>query len=405
MPTRQEKSTFRHCEGVYASLLVAGNTKKSNYGQLLHNIGWLQPDDYGIFLLDDGTVKAYKIREVDAATDRIVHGVYETSTYKQGLEYGKHRIKIVRQNIFNGPGGGDKEQTNRVLKQLMDEALLEFRAGQPPPRTKYPTSIVKLTKNKKPKIASPTGSAAVYPELRFEIDCGWCAGKIVQFNKANEHPYLLKWDTNPPSQTEVKEADVMGLLQNYKFCKDRLILNGVVGRELLWPCLPVGVNRDSKLDYLKCVKVMSYTPVSSLYALSFRTGNVFYLTPEDVDKATERDEAIRQLEPVHIDFNLKDTPLVRFKQVDINNASLELACYKRVGRDNELGKVVSISQSDGLSDSEDELKKLRVNLGKAVAASRRNLESKTTRKGTRSQKDVTNITTEVSTLLLTLYMK
>ena len=108
---------------------------------------------------------------------------------------------------------------------------------------------------------------------------------------------------------------------------------------------------------------------------------------------------------VHIDFNLKDTPLVRFKQDDINNASLELACYKRVGRDNELGKVVSISQSDGLSDSEDELKKLRVNLGKAVAASRRNLGSKTTRKGTRSQKDATNITTEVSPSLLTLNMK
>jgi hypothetical protein len=153
MPTRQEKSTFRHCEGVYASLLVPGNTKKSNYGQLLHNIGWLQQDDYGIFLLDDGAVKAYKIREVDASTDRLVHGAFETSTYKQGLEYGKHRIKIVRQNIFNGPGGGDKEQTNRVLKQLMDEALQEFRAGQPPPRTKNPTSIVKLTKNKKPKIA------------------------------------------------------------------------------------------------------------------------------------------------------------------------------------------------------------------------------------------------------------
>ena len=112
----------------------------------------------------------------------------------------------------------------------------------------------------------------------METDCGWCAGKIVKFNKANEHPYVLKWDTNPPSQTEVKEADVMGLLQNYKFCKDRLILNGVVGRELLWPCLPVGVNRDSKLDYLKFVKVMSYTPASCLYALSFRTGNFFYLT-------------------------------------------------------------------------------------------------------------------------------
>ena len=156
MPTRQEKSTFRHCEGVYASLLVAGNTKKSNYGQLLHNIGWLQPDDYGIFLLDDGTVKAYKIREVDASTDRLVHGAFETSTYKQGLEYGKHRIKIVRQNIFNGPGGGDKEQTNRVLKQLMDEALLEFRAGQPPP-----TGKTKNLKSHRPQEA-----------LQFTPSCG-----------------------------------------------------------------------------------------------------------------------------------------------------------------------------------------------------------------------------------------
>ena len=373
MPTRQEKSTFRHCEGVYASLLVAGNTKKSNYGQLLHNIGWLQQDDYGIFFLDDGTVKAYKIREVDAATDRLVHGAFETSTYKQGLEYGKHRIKVLRQNFFNGPGGGDKDQTNLVLKMLMSEALKVFREGQPPPRPKNPTSIVKLTKNKKPKIASPTGSDAVYSELREETACGWCAGKIVKFNKANEHPYVLKWDTNPPSQTEVKEGDVKGLLQNYKLCRDNLIFNGVVGRELLWPCLPVGVNRDSKLDYLKFVKVMYYSPSASQYALSFRTGNVFYLSPVDVDKATDRDEAIRDLEPVEKDFNLKNLPLVRFKQVDINNASLELGTYKRIGPDNELVKLASSSQSDGLSDTEDELKKLRGQLGKAVAGTRRKL--------------------------------
>ena len=43
----------------------------------------------------------------------------------------------------------------------------------------------------------------------------------MKFNKANEHPYVVKWDTNPPSQTEVKEADVMGLLQNYKWCRGK----------------------------------------------------------------------------------------------------------------------------------------------------------------------------------------
>ena len=36
-------------------------------------------------------------------------------------------------------------------------------------------------------------------------------------------------------------------------------------------------------------------------------------------------------------------------------------------------KVVSSSQSDGLSDSEDELNKLRGQLGKAVAGTRRKL--------------------------------
>ncbi len=136
MPTREEKSTFRHCEGVYASLLVAGNTKKSNYGQLLHNIGWSHADDYGIFFLDDGSVKAYKIREVDAATDRLVHGAFETSTYKQGFKYGEYIIKVLRQKLFAGAGGGDQDQTKRVLKERMDEALAVFQAAQPPPRAK-----------------------------------------------------------------------------------------------------------------------------------------------------------------------------------------------------------------------------------------------------------------------------
>ena len=348
MTTWQEKSTFRHCEGVYACLLVPRNTKKSNYGQLLHNIGWAHADDNGIFLLDDGTVKAYKVKEVDAATDRLVHGAYDTSTYKQGLDYGKHSIKIVRQNIFKGPGGRDKDQTERVLKDMMAEALKVFRAEQKPPRTRQPTSIVTLNKKKKPEVASPTGSAAVYPELRDETPCGWCGGKIVKFNKGNEHPYVIQWATDPPSQTEVTEVDVRLLLKKFKFCEDRLILKGVVGRQLLWPCLPPGVNRESSLYKLKFVKVMGYSASSSLYRVSFRTGNVFDLTPEDVDKATDRDEAIRELEPVTVDFKLVNLPLVRFKQIDINNASLELGKYIQKSR-------VSVSyNSDGLSDTTDE---------------------------------------------------
>ena len=416
MPTREEKSTFRHCEGVYASLLVPGNTKKSNYGQLLHNIGWSHADDYGIFFLDDGSVKAYKIREVDAATDRLVHGAFETSTYKQGLDYGKYIIKVLRQQLFAGAGGGDQDQTKRVLKERMDEALVVFRAAQPPPRAKKPTPIVKLHKNKKPKIASPTGTAAVYPELREETACGWCEGKIVKFNSANEHPYVVTWDTSPPSQIEVKEADILGLLQNYKFCKDRLILNGVVGRMLLWPCLPVGVNRDSNQNYLKFVKVMYYTPSSSLYALSFRNGNLFYLSPVDVDKATDRDEAIRALEPVQTDLNMKNAPLVRFKQLDINNASLEEGNFKRVSQENVVERVVMSSSSDGLSGSEDELKKVSVTLERPIAVTRRKLAAneakknksknqvgRNTTKGTRPKRHDTLNKKKVKPMLITPY--
>ena len=125
-------------------------------------------------------------------------------------------------------------------------------------------------------------------------------------------------------------------------------MKGVVGRQLLWPCLPPGVNRESSLYNLKFVKVMGYSASSSLYRLSFRTGNVFDLTPEDVDKSTDRDEAIRELEPVTVDFKLVNLPLVRFKQIDINNASLELGKYIQKSR-------VSVSyNSDGLSDTTDE---------------------------------------------------
>ena len=75
--------------------------------------------------------------------------------------------------------------------------------------------------------------------------------------------------------------------------------------------------------------------------------------------------------------------------------------------------VVLSSESDGLSDSEDEMKKLRGNLGKAVAVSRRKLGAgevkknelmklgrRTTGKGTRSQKDVTNNTPKVKPLII-----
>ena len=187
-------------------------------------------------------------------------------------------------------------------------------------------------------------------------------------------------------------------------------------RELLWPCLPVGVNRDSKLDYLKFVKVMSYTPASCLYALSFRNGNLFYLSPLDVDKATDRDKAIRALEPVQTDFNMKNVPLVRFKQLDINNASLEEGNFKRVSQENIVERVVLSSSSDGLSGSEDELKKVSGTLAKPIAVSRRKLAAneakknkskkqvgRTTTKGTRPKRHVTLNKKKVKPILINPY--
>jgi hypothetical protein len=65
MTTRHEAQTFMFAKGTFGVFLAPKN--KWNYGQLLHNIGWTNEEDYGTFIFDNGSVHTVKLKEVEKA--------------------------------------------------------------------------------------------------------------------------------------------------------------------------------------------------------------------------------------------------------------------------------------------------------------------------------------------------
>jgi hypothetical protein len=123
----------------------------------------------------------------------------------------------------------------------------------------------------------------------MSTQCGWYEGYFKRFNATSATPYVVRWCCKPPIEMEVSEKTIRKLVQNYRYCVDDDIFEGIVGKELLW----VVAETPSKFS-LRVVKIIRFpTKGSRLYELAFRDGVIMELTPQDVDRAVARDERIR----------------------------------------------------------------------------------------------------------------
>jgi hypothetical protein len=84
MATSQELSTFEHAKGLHACFLLTNTTAKFYYGRLLHNISWLKTDDKGTFLMSNGTVNTYSLKDIRRAIIRLTKGDPLWSEFKKG---------------------------------------------------------------------------------------------------------------------------------------------------------------------------------------------------------------------------------------------------------------------------------------------------------------------------------
>ncbi len=67
MSTENELATFQYCKDAYACFTIPNKPRKFVYGQLLHNITWLEAENHGSFLMENSTVSTVDIKIVDAA--------------------------------------------------------------------------------------------------------------------------------------------------------------------------------------------------------------------------------------------------------------------------------------------------------------------------------------------------
>jgi hypothetical protein len=70
MSTRGEQATFAYNKGVDGCFLVPRKKDQWFFGRLQHNISWFVEDDCGTCLLDDGTVRTFSVKEIDAAVTK-----------------------------------------------------------------------------------------------------------------------------------------------------------------------------------------------------------------------------------------------------------------------------------------------------------------------------------------------
>jgi hypothetical protein len=99
MSTENELATFQYCKDAYACFTIPNKPRKFVYGQLLHNITWLEAENHGSFLMENSTVSTVDIKTVDAAVARTKVLKGHPSEYVQGLENGKMKIKLARAQL------------------------------------------------------------------------------------------------------------------------------------------------------------------------------------------------------------------------------------------------------------------------------------------------------------------
>jgi hypothetical protein len=324
MATGNEAETFKFSRGTYAAFLAPKN--KWNYGQLLHNIGWTADDDFGTFILDNGTVSTYKLKEVEKGYNRIVKGQDAYSAFKKGLQRRKVLIAKARETIVNRGQEGEKDEADATLDSLMKASQKQFREAFPlkPPKPARPSAPKPLYNIKTCKVAAETGPDAVYPELRNSTHSGWCEGQLKKFNPNNPCPYLVRWATKPYQEVEVTAGELQRLVNNYMFCLIHEIFDGIVGNVLLWPC-----THSAGIEIVRYVRVMRYNKDLRLYTLHFRDGLPLHITPEHLDAASTRNEhLLSDRMEVVFDLAAPEFRWVRFTNIHIDHAKHEQVNYK-----------------------------------------------------------------------------
>jgi hypothetical protein len=159
---------------------------------LLHNIGWTHEDYYGTFVLDNGSVNTYKLKDLEKANDRTVKGNC-FSDYRNGLDKGKQQIAEARQKLE--PKVGDRGE---------DEA-----------------------------------------------EGNWHT--VMKFTTKEGCPYLVRWATKPFSEISVTAGELLKLVNNHVFCIQYEIFAGIVGTIILWPCQDEAFK--NKLRYVRVMRL------------------------------------------------------------------------------------------------------------------------------------------------------
>ena len=109
MSTEKEMATYQYCKNAYACFTIPNKPAKFIYGQLLHNITWLEADNSGSFIMEDMTVRTVDIKTVDAAVARTKVLKGPPSDYVQGLEQGKMNIKLARDQLRKKDAEGNAQ--------------------------------------------------------------------------------------------------------------------------------------------------------------------------------------------------------------------------------------------------------------------------------------------------------
>ena len=351
MAAPHEAATFRYSKGAYGCFV--GRKKKDQlvYGYLHHNIGFTSEEDCGTFVMEDGTMETFSLRIVDAATLRLLKGDKHFCPCHQGFEAAKDRLrKVDAQLIETNPN--DWQQIRAVMQA---ESIRKYRLTNPlkiarPPPVQKPKPPV-LLYAKKTLVAARAGTFAPFTVLEPWTACGWWGGSIVRVESTNLlQPYVIRFSTKPkPVQVRVSEPIVRALVWNYEYCDQHCIFQGIVGQELLWPCLSPQLNTVS----LRLTKVLELNRLTQLYKLSFRDGQLFEITGPVLDRATTREEHIRNGEEVSVDVKEGEPSLVRFTQAHIDQACREQGRYKMTGP--QMTKGTNATKKDGTESSADGL--------------------------------------------------
>jgi len=356
MAAPHESATFRYSKGIYGCFVVPKKKDQLVYGYLHHNIGFSSDEDCGTFVMEDGTMDTFSLRIIDAATLRLLKGDKHFCPCHLGFAAAKERLRKVDAKLLET----HPNDWQQIRARLQAESIRKYRLQNPlkipkPPAVQKPKPPV-LAFPKKTHVAARAGTFAPFTVLEPWTACGWWAGSIVRVETTNVfQPYVIRFSTKPkPVQVRVSEPIVRALVWNYEYCDQHCIFQGIVGQELLWPCLSPQLHTV----ILRLTKVLELNRVTQLYKLSFRDGQLFELSGPQLDRATTREEHIRNGEEVSMDVPDGDPSLVRFTQAHIDQACREQGRYKMTGPEmtkakNTTNKYGSDTSPDGLSNSDD----------------------------------------------------